>query len=104
MTQSVTFHQIAPPSQWILVAIESTYAGQGRTYGRGDLFTEQGTLVGSYIQDGMVRQFDQAQAATCSLRRIELVDAELRAVSVAREIHEQVAQQPVDRGVGQRQR
>jgi acyl-CoA thioesterase-2 len=62
MTQSVTFHQIAPPSQWILVAIESTYAGQGRTYGRGDLFTEQGTLVGSFTQDGMVRQFDQAQA------------------------------------------
>jgi acyl-CoA thioesterase-2 len=63
MTQSVTFHQIAPPSEWILVAIESTYAGQGRTYGRGDLFTEEGTLVASYTQDGMVRQFDQAQAA-----------------------------------------
>ena len=63
MTQSVTFHQLAPPSEWILVAIDSTYAGQGRTYGRGDLFTEQGALVGSFTQDGMVRQFDQAQAA-----------------------------------------
>ena len=62
MTQSVTYHEITRPSDWILVAIESIYAGQGRTYGRGDLFNQQGGLVASYVQDGMVRHFDQAQA------------------------------------------
>jgi acyl-CoA thioesterase len=63
MTQAVTFHEIASPSEWILVAVEGTYAGLGRTYGRGDLFTERGALVASFVQDGMVRLFDQSQAA-----------------------------------------
>jgi acyl-CoA thioesterase-2 len=63
MTQTVTFHEPAPPTDWQLVAIESPYAGQGRAYVRGDVFTEQGRVVGSFVQDGMIREFDQAQAA-----------------------------------------
>ena len=63
MTQTVTFHEPAAPTDWQLVAIESPYAGQGRAYVRGDVFTEQGRLVGSFVQDGMIREFDQAQAA-----------------------------------------
>jgi acyl-CoA thioesterase len=39
----------------MLLAHEAPYAGRGRTYGRADVFTEDGRLVASFIQDGMVR-------------------------------------------------
>jgi acyl-CoA thioesterase len=63
MTQTVTFHEVVAANDWLLVAIESPYAGQGRAYVRGDVFNQQGGLVGSFVQDGMIREFDQAQAA-----------------------------------------
>jgi acyl-CoA thioesterase len=63
MTQSVTFHEAASARDWHLFAFDSPFAGHGRTYGRGDIFATDGTLVASFAQDGMIRLFDQSQAA-----------------------------------------
>ena len=37
------------------LAHESSYAGHGRTYGSGSVFTEDGRLVASFVQDNLVR-------------------------------------------------
>lgn len=62
MTHSVTFHEAVSARDWHLFAFDSPYAGQGRTYGRGDVFTRDGRVVASCSQDGMLRLFDQSQA------------------------------------------
>ena len=38
-------------------AQESSYAGRGRSYGRAHVFTEDGTLIASFVQDAMIRSF-----------------------------------------------
>ncbi|MFC4055223.1 acyl-CoA thioesterase [Actinomadura syzygii] len=54
---SVTFHEEVDPSDWILLAQESPYAGRGRSYGRGHAFTRDGRLVASFAQDSIIRRF-----------------------------------------------
>jgi acyl-CoA thioesterase-2 len=55
ITHTLTFHEPFSASEWLLLAQSSPYAGRGRTYGRADVFTEDGRLVASFVQDGMVR-------------------------------------------------
>jgi acyl-CoA thioesterase len=33
----------------------STYAGHGRSYGRGEIFRADGELAASFVQDAMIR-------------------------------------------------
>ncbi|WP_165968900.1 acyl-CoA thioesterase domain-containing protein [Actinomadura sp. KC06] len=54
---SVTFHEEADVSDWILLAHESPYAGRGRSYGRGHAFARDGRLVASFAQDAIIRSF-----------------------------------------------
>ena len=55
LTHSISFHEPFEASQWLLLDEEVPYAGNGRFYGRGHAFTEDGGLVASFAQDGMVR-------------------------------------------------
>ena len=55
LSHTLTFHEPAPAADWLLLAHHSVHAGHGRTYGRADVFTPDGTLVGSYVQDAMIR-------------------------------------------------
>jgi acyl-CoA thioesterase-2 len=55
ITQTLTFHQHFDAGTWLLAAHHSPYAGQGRTFGRADVFTADGNLVASYSQENMVR-------------------------------------------------
>lgn len=57
LSHTLTFHEPVDAGAWHLLAHESPYAGNGRTYGRADIFTEDGRLVGSFVQDNMVRSF-----------------------------------------------
>ncbi len=59
---TLTFHEPIDASAWHLLAHESPYAGRGRTYGRANVFTEDGRLVASYVQDNMVRDFPKDRA------------------------------------------
>jgi acyl-CoA thioesterase-2 len=61
LTHTLTFHEPVDASQWHLLAHESPYAGRGRTYGRANIFTADGRLVGSFVQDNMVRKFADGQ-------------------------------------------
>jgi acyl-CoA thioesterase-2 len=51
---TLTFHEPVRASEWMLLSHRSPYAGHGRTYGRADIF-QGGQLVGSFVQDNMVR-------------------------------------------------
>lgn len=55
ISHTITFHEPFSASQWLLLAHESPYAGNGRTYGRAHVFSTDGDLVASYVQDAMVR-------------------------------------------------
>jgi acyl-CoA thioesterase len=57
LSHTLTFHEPVDAGEWHLLAHESPYAGGGRTYGRAHIFTTDGRLVGSFVQDNMIRSF-----------------------------------------------
>lgn len=56
---SMSFHERFDPHRWLLLAHTSSYAGRGRAYGCGEVFTEEGQLVASYSQESMIRHFPE---------------------------------------------
>ncbi len=54
---TIVFHEPFRADEWLLLAHHSPYAGRGRTFGTGDVFTEDGRFVASYVQTNMVRYF-----------------------------------------------
>jgi len=62
LTHTLTFHEPFSAAEWVLVSHEAPYAGRGRSYGRAHVFTEDGRLVASFVQDNMIRDFPQGQA------------------------------------------
>ncbi len=61
LSHTLTFHEPIDAAAWHLLAHESPYAGRGRSYGRANVFTEDGRLVASFVQDNMVRAFPEGQ-------------------------------------------
>lgn len=57
ITHTLTFHEPFRADEWLLIANRSQHAGGGRTYGDGDVFTEDGRLVASFVQTNMIRYF-----------------------------------------------
>jgi acyl-CoA thioesterase len=55
LSHTLTFHEPAPAADWLLLSHHSVHAGHGRAYGRADVFTADGALVASYVQDAMIR-------------------------------------------------
>lgn len=64
LSHTLTFHEPVEAGEWHLLAHESPYAGRGRTYGRANVFSVDGRLVASFVQDNMVRSFPKDQAGT----------------------------------------
>jgi acyl-CoA thioesterase II len=56
ISHTLTFHDPFRASDWLLLAQASPYAGRGRAYGRADVFSADGRLVASFVQDSMIRQ------------------------------------------------
>jgi acyl-CoA thioesterase len=52
---TLTFHEPFTLRGWLLVAHESPHAGAGRSYGRARVFTRDGRLVASFVQDNVIR-------------------------------------------------
>ena len=48
-----------PDVVWLhgLIANRSLHAGHGRGYGEGHVFTEDGQVVASFVQQNMIRYF-----------------------------------------------
>ncbi len=55
LSHTLTFHERCPASEWHLLEQRATYAGHGRSYGRGEIFRSDGQLAASFVQDAMIR-------------------------------------------------
>jgi acyl-CoA thioesterase len=55
VSHTLTFHEPCSAGEWLLLSHRSGYAGHGRCYGRANVFRADGTLVASFVQDGMIR-------------------------------------------------
>jgi acyl-CoA thioesterase-2 len=55
LSHTLTYHEPCPASQWHLLEQRATYAGHGRSYGRGEIFRGDGQLAASFVQDAMIR-------------------------------------------------
>src|SRR5579859_1769758 len=62
LSHTIAFHEPFDAHQWLLLDQDVPYAGRGRTYGRGSVFTEDGALVASFAQDGLIRAMAEARA------------------------------------------
>jgi acyl-CoA thioesterase len=60
MAISITFHEPVEWGGWLLYHHESTQVGRGMSFVRGQVFTEDGRLLASFSQDGMIRTFAPA--------------------------------------------
>ena len=62
MAIGVTFHDPVWWDGWIRYHHESTFAGAGMGYARGQVLTRDGRLIASFTQDAMIRAFEPAGA------------------------------------------
>ena len=62
ITHTLTFHGPVDAGRWMLLAHESPAAGAGRSYGRAHVYSEDGDLVASYVQENMIRGFAEGTA------------------------------------------
>jgi acyl-CoA thioesterase len=60
----ISFHDPVQWDGWIRYHHESTYAGSGMCYVRGQVLTEEGRLIASFTQDAMIRSFEPTRSAT----------------------------------------
>jgi acyl-CoA thioesterase II len=57
LTHALSFHDSVDVSSWLLFVNESTYAGAGRAYGHGAVYSEDGRHVASFSQNSLIRHF-----------------------------------------------
>jgi acyl-CoA thioesterase II len=55
ISHTAHFHDHGDVGEWMLVAQEASYAGHGRVFGSGAVFTRDGQLVSTFAQDSMAR-------------------------------------------------
>jgi acyl-CoA thioesterase len=67
---TTTFHQPFELEDWLLLDQESIYAGGGRVHGRARVFSRDGRLVASYVQDAMIRHFTDGKDHSAESDRI----------------------------------
>jgi acyl-CoA thioesterase len=63
LSHTLTFHEPLHAATWMLLSHHSTYAGHGRGYGRANVFSDDGALVASFVQDAMIRPMATGGAA-----------------------------------------
>ncbi|MEL6258942.1 MAG: acyl-CoA thioesterase II [Pseudomonadota bacterium] len=56
LDHSMWFHAPVRFENWHLYAMDSPWAGKGRSFNRGSIFTEDGVLVASVAQEGLMRR------------------------------------------------
>jgi acyl-CoA thioesterase-2 len=64
MTIGVTFHDPVDGRGWLRYHHESTFAGAGMAYARGQVLTEDGRIMASFTQDAMIRAFAPNSSST----------------------------------------
>ena len=66
VSHTLTFHEPVEAGTWLLMAHESPYAGRGMSYGRAHVFTQDGRLVASFVQENMIRDAGPSDASAGS--------------------------------------
>jgi acyl-CoA thioesterase-2 len=61
-SHTVWFHRRFRADQWLLLRQHSPVLAHGRCFGRGDVLTEDGTLVASYAQEALLRFRDHRES------------------------------------------
>ncbi len=56
LDHTVWFHDHFKADEWLLYATDSPWSGRGRGFNRGRVFTQDGRLVASVAQEGMIRR------------------------------------------------
>ncbi|MCC6077561.1 acyl-CoA thioesterase II [Pseudomonas sp. GCM10022188] len=56
LDHSLWFHRNVRADEWLLFALDSPWAGNGRGFTRGNIFNRAGELVASVVQEGLIRQ------------------------------------------------
>jgi len=59
ISHTAHFHDHGDVGDWLLFVHEAPYAGHGRVFGNGSVFTRDGALVSTFGQDSMVRAVDR---------------------------------------------
>jgi acyl-CoA thioesterase len=62
VSHTMWFHEPFSADGWLLFETDSPKAGRGRTFGTGNIFREDGTLVASFAQENMIRHFPEGQS------------------------------------------
>ncbi len=62
LDHALWFHREFRIDEWLLYAMDSPNAAGARGFARGQLFTEDGTLVASTAQEGLIRVVDEPRA------------------------------------------
>lgn len=55
LDHSLWFHRDVRADEWLLYAMDSPWAGNGRGFARGSIFNRAGQLVASVAQEGLIR-------------------------------------------------
>jgi acyl-CoA thioesterase-2 len=61
LDHALWFHRIARIDEWLLYSMDSPNAGGARGFARGQFFSQDGRLVASTAQEGLVRVVEQAK-------------------------------------------
>lgn len=56
LDHSMWFHRPARTDEWLLYAVESTNANNGRAFCSGKIFNQSGLLIASTAQEGLIRK------------------------------------------------
>ena len=56
LDHAVWFHDDFRADEWLLYATDSPWSDRGRGFNRGRIFTQDGRLVASVAQEGMIRR------------------------------------------------
>ena len=56
LDHAMWFHRDFRMDEWLLYSMDSPNMSHGRGFSRGNLFTREGTLVASMVQEGMIRR------------------------------------------------
>ena len=72
MAIDISFHDPIAWDGWVLYDHESTAVGAGMSYVRGQIRDESGRLIASFVQDGLIKAFDDSSGAAALDERARL--------------------------------
>jgi acyl-CoA thioesterase-2 len=64
LDHAIWFHRPVKMDEWLLYSMDSPSASSNRGYCRGQVYNQQGQLVASVAQEGLIRKVSAANKST----------------------------------------